>query len=104
MLLTAKTPQLLAQLTNRLVTPPYWTQLRGDVAIWTTELDSIATRRIGTSFAIGEAGLSQRVTYFAAVNPLHGLIIVAALFAALILITWILVKRVHRRRLQTDEV
>ncbi len=103
-LLTARTPRQLAQLAGRLVTPPYWTQLRGDVALWTTELDSIATRRIGARFAIGKAGLSRRVTYFAAVDPLRGLIIVASLFAALSLLTWILVKHIHRRRLRTDDL
>lgn len=103
LLLTAKTPQQLAHLAGRLVTPPYWTQLRGDVALWTTELDSIATQQIGARFAIGEARLSQHVTYFAAANPLHGLIIVGALFAALALITWILVKHIHARRLRTHE-
>jgi cellulose synthase operon protein B len=85
--LSAATPALLLERVDALVQPAVWTQLSGDVALWTEPGRAVHADRAGTSFMLGDPRLSDVLRYRLTLHPwilVAGVLALLALAAALV--------------------
>ncbi len=50
---TAQTPELLAQRVETMIGPDLWDRFQGDAAVWQSTPESLSARRLGSSFHVG---------------------------------------------------
>lgn len=86
--LTAASAQLLAHRTDALVTPEFWTNVKGDVFRWQETEQSIFSDSIGSVYHIGSVGPLSRMDYYFSHYPWLWIAV-----ALLILLMFVLVSR-----------
>jgi cellulose synthase operon protein B len=100
--LAAATPALLLERVDALVQPAVWTQLAGDIALWTEPGRTVHADRAGASFMLGDPRIADVLRYRL---TLHPWILVAGVLALLVLaaaLVGVLLKRRTRRMFGDD--
>lgn len=69
-ILTAATPEVLARQVDDLVSPAKWSQLNGDIAVWSDVRDFVSTQRASELYFIGSISKMEFFRYHLSRNPI----------------------------------
>ena len=82
---------------RRLLTPEFWENLRGDVAIWRDVPETLTWQQAGADYYVGEVSMKTQMEYRFSSSPWVWVSAVLALLGAFALLTRVLLRRFARR-------
>ncbi len=91
---TAETGEKLHHYMEALVQPTLWSNLSGDVALWTNETASMNTQEIASKFYLGDAGVRDKMRFRISDNPWWW---IAGVFVLIFLLAWLTRVLLNRR-------
>ena len=96
-LITAADPAQLYGGVRRLLTPEFWENLRGDVAVWRDAPGTLTWQQAGADYYVGKVSMKTRMEYRFSNNPWMWVSTVLVLLGVFALLTRALLLRFSRR-------
>lgn len=102
-LFTAETPDKLFSYMKQLVTPKIWSQMSGDVVLWTKNKQiPVHTQQVSTPYYVGTASINEQTGHYLSSNPWALVLVILILIFLLAWVTHILLNRRFLRRHGSD--